>query len=71
MNYRELIATMARGYDARLIEAWMRLQYGTLDHLSRTDFAREIAIAIACIDEDPKASRELADSILGREQVAA
>jgi hypothetical protein len=28
----------------------MRIQYGTLDHLSRDDFKREVAICKECID---------------------
>jgi hypothetical protein len=31
------------------VEAWMRLEHGTLDGLSRADFAREIAAALDCI----------------------
>jgi len=33
-----------------VIEAWMRLEHGTLDHLSKVNFRREVAIASACAD---------------------
>jgi len=45
-----------------LIEGWMRLQYGTLDHLDRRTFSREIKIALACHDDDPDVSERLARS---------
>lgn len=38
-------------YDPRHIEAYMRLQYSTLDYLSRNDFQKEIKICIGCINE--------------------
>lgn len=37
--------------DPRHVEAYMRVGYGTLDHLSREKFAREVAIAVECVDE--------------------
>lgn len=37
-------------YDPRHIEGYMRLQYSTLDHLSISDFRREIKICRQCID---------------------
>lgn len=33
------------------IEGWMRLQYGTLDHLDAATFVEEVMIAIHCHDE--------------------
>ncbi len=48
--YAAIIAPLAPGYDPRHIEAYMRLQYGTLSHLSRDDFAREAKICMACVD---------------------
>jgi hypothetical protein len=67
MPYREVIRrTAARagrlGYDARQIEAWMRLEHDTLDALSRDQFEREVEVACQCIDADPELSRKLADS---------
>ena len=38
-------------YDPRHIEAFMRLQYGCLDHLSIETFRDEIRIGIGCIEE--------------------
>ena len=49
--YQQLIQELAPGHDARHIEAFMRLEFGTLDHLSREKFAREVRMAEACIDE--------------------
>ena len=44
-------------YDSRHIEAWMRLGHGTLDHLTRQQFADEIEIARRCTDADrPRSS---------------
>jgi len=39
-------------HDPRHIEGYMRLQYGCLDHLSRSEFAAEVAIGAQCIDAD-------------------
>jgi hypothetical protein len=55
-GYGRIIAELApqdapADLDARHIEAFMRLQYGTLDHLDRATFRREIKIALACIAE--------------------
>lgn len=41
---------LATPYDAVVIEAWMRLEHGTLDALSPAQFRREVKVAIACID---------------------
>ena len=38
-------------YDPRHIEAYMRLENSTLDHLSGRQFAREVALCVACVDE--------------------
>lgn len=46
------------GYDPRHIEGYMRLQYGTLDHLSAADFRREVSVCIQCINE---AGRDMAE----------
>lgn len=48
--------------DPRHIEAAMRLQYSTLDHLSRTDFHREVAIGIQMCAVDADAMERLAQS---------
>jgi hypothetical protein len=50
--YQTLIAELAGpGYDPRHIEAFMRLQYGTLDHLSRDQFKADVDLCKLCIDE--------------------
>ena len=33
------------------VEAYMRLQYGTLDHLDAGTFAKEVRIGVECVDE--------------------
>lgn len=33
------------------VEGYMRLQYGTLDHLDAVTFRREVAIGVECVDE--------------------
>jgi hypothetical protein len=49
--YQKLIAELAGpGYDPRHIEAYMRIQFDTFDHLSRDDFKREVVICQQCID---------------------
>lgn len=50
-HYTAIIESMVPGYDPRHIEAYMRIQYSTLDHLDRATFRREAKIAAACIDE--------------------
>jgi GNAT superfamily N-acetyltransferase len=49
---------------ARLVEAYLRLQYSTLDHLSRVDIRREYRSGGigATIDADVEAAIRLADS---------
>ena len=36
--------------DPRHVEAWMRLEHGTLDALSAAAFRREVGLALACIE---------------------
>jgi len=61
---RERLALMGRvgAASPRLIEGWLRLQYGCLDGLDRQTFDDEIVIALACIAVDPKGSEQLAQS---------
>jgi hypothetical protein len=58
--YRDRIQALAPSYDPRQIEAFMRLEYSTLDHLSPAVFKREVKIAAACIDE---AGAEMAERV--------
>ena len=37
-------------YDPRHIEAFMRLQYGTLDHLGSHTFNKEVELCRNCVD---------------------
>ena len=48
---RETVAKMGRiGANPRHAEAWMRLEYGTLDHLGGPTWDRAIREALACMD---------------------
>lgn len=39
MSYRVLLSQIVPDVDARYVEAWMRLELGTLDALSEVEFA--------------------------------
>lgn len=61
--YHETIKRVAPTYDPRLIECWMRLEHGTLDHLSPDRFAAEVRIACECADHaGENGNRELLSS---------
>ena len=47
--YAATIERLAPDHDPAHIEAWMRLEHPTLDGLG-VRFAREVAIAVECID---------------------
>ena len=49
---RETLAALGHvgRYQPHHVEAWMRAEHGTLDHLDRREFKREVAAAVACID---------------------
>jgi S-ribosylhomocysteine lyase LuxS involved in autoinducer biosynthesis len=51
-----------RKYAPGQVEAYLRLQYKTLDHLDAATFRYEVENAVACIDADPAGSRRLAKS---------
>lgn len=53
---RECLA--GRSYDPRHIEAYMRLQFSTLDHLDLPTFAHEVEIGALCVDADGIANSE-------------
>jgi hypothetical protein len=38
------------GFQPNHVEAWMRLECGTLDHLSAQHFRREVMMAVQCIE---------------------
>ena len=52
--YTDRIKAIAPSYDPRHIEAFMRSEYGTLDHLSPAKFLNEVHLAIECIDAEGK-----------------
>lgn len=62
-TYQKTIANILemqgrKDIDPRHIEAYMRLQYSTLDHLSYSDFFKECKICTECIDYDGKENTE-------------
>lgn len=56
--YADRIRALEPHYDPRHIEAYMRLQYATLDHLDQATFEQEVDIAVACIQEGGTAAAE-------------
>jgi hypothetical protein len=70
--YRDRIrATLARQgkaeIDPRWVEAWMRLEYGTLDHLGGRTWTREVKVAAQCVEAaTAEQNEELARSVIGR-----
>lgn len=48
--YTETFRKLAPKYDPRHIEAYVRLEYSTLDHLPLATMKREVSIAIDCIE---------------------
>lgn len=61
-GYGEQIQAVVPDCDPRHVEAFMRLEYGTLDHLDRAKFAREARTAALCTREDPETAEMLARS---------
>ena len=51
--YRKLIQDIDPNVDATGVEAHMRLQYSTLDHLDAATFRAEIALAKRCEEAEP------------------
>ena len=60
MTYQAKIKTILPGYDARHIEAYMRVEHNALDHLSPSRFHTEALFAAACVKEG---GREMAERI--------
>jgi hypothetical protein len=61
--YQTLIHQIAPEANPRHVEAWLRIEHGTLDHLSHARFEREVAIALECIaSATPEQSEQLARS---------
>lgn len=56
---REELARQGKiGTDPRHIEAYMRLEHPTLDGLAREQFAQEVSVGIACVEEGGIAAAE-------------
>ncbi len=57
---REAMACSGRvgAADPRHIEAWMRIEHGCLDGLSRQQFTEEVTIALQCVAAAPAADSE-------------
>lgn len=57
---RESMASAGRiaAADPRHVEAWMRLEHGCLDGLSRQQFTDEVTIALECVAAGPLADSE-------------
>jgi hypothetical protein len=57
---REVMARIGQigNADPRHIEAWMRVEHGTLDGLCKERFAKEVKIALDCIRESGIATSE-------------
>jgi hypothetical protein len=61
--YQRYIAERTKDVDPRHIEAWMRLEHGTLDGLSEQQFADAMSAALAAaIEAGPTESEALAAS---------
>lgn len=51
------------GVDPALVEAWMRLEHGTLDHLAGRAWTAEVVTAAECVRiAEPEDTRALAAS---------
>lgn len=57
-HYAKRITELAPGVNPGWIEAWMRLERGTLDSLTAAQFKREVRMAVACIEASSPADNE-------------
>lgn len=61
--YADMFKTMQPAYDPRHIEGWIRVEYPTLDHLSREKLERAAIEAAQCIElAEPEESEAVAQS---------
>jgi hypothetical protein len=66
--YQQQIAeTLARtgrlnAADPRHVEAYMRLEFSTLDHLGGAAWTRAVSEALDCVEADPAMAERLAQS---------
>lgn len=63
MFYQRLLHELAPELNPAGVEAAMRLQYSTLDHLPRETFAEEAKLAATCERQAPGYLRQIADSM--------
>jgi hypothetical protein len=71
MFYQKLLHELAPGLNPAGVEASMRLQYGTLNHLPREVFAEEAKLAADCERQSPGFLRRTAESFgMGKEFTA-
>jgi hypothetical protein len=56
--YQGTIKKIAPKCNARYIEAWLRLEFGTLDHLSPSRFRKEVKMAVECAKTATKKENE-------------
>lgn len=59
-HYQKRIATLAPGHNARHIEAWMRSEHTTLDHLTPNGFKAAVRDAL---DSIAAGGAELSESL--------
>jgi hypothetical protein len=58
---REILAAIGRiGMDPRHVEAFMRLEHGSLDGLNSAAFENEVRISAGLVDQDPSGAEQLA-----------
>lgn len=57
--YADTFKQLQPNHDPRHIEAFVRLEYSTLDHLPAATLKREAAIAAACVDEGGAENAEM------------
>lgn len=63
MSYADIFRELQPKHDPRHIEAYVRLEHSTLDHLNRDTLREEAQVAADCIDIcGKKAAEELAES---------
>lgn len=62
MRHRQRIAELVPDLPAHLVEAWMRSEHGTLDHLSEQAFRRAVMVAADMVRDFPDESTALAKS---------
>ena len=63
MYYQKIIRELDSTVNPAGVEASMRLQYGTLDHLCNATFKQEIKIAKACEKAEPGFLKGCAESM--------